>query len=367
MKIFSIPVTRINWKTSSFLIGTLILALTATPAYIFKFGVDRFQVAFFIFMFFATGMSITLGYHRLFSHITFQAHWAVRLFTVLFGAAAFENSVLLWCSEHRRHHKHVDHDDDPYSISKGFFFAHIGWLLFKIDPDPPYDNVADLQRDKIVLWQDRNIYLIGFLMSFVMPAILGYLWNGWLGALGSFLIAGIARVVAVQHSTFFINSMCHTVGSRPYSTRCSARDSWFMALFTFGEGYHNYHHEFQHDYRNGVKPWQYDPTKWAIWLLSKAGLVSKLRRVPSEKILLAELAEAQRQLEVKLGIPDLPAETHSVIKDAYDRLQQIAREWAHHRAEDLEVTREMLKELRLEIRAAIASLRLANQPGFAAA
>ena len=136
------------------------------------------------------------------------------------------------------------------------------------------------------MWQDKYVQWIAVTVSFVFPTLLGYLWNGGAGALGAFLIGGMARVVAVQHSTFFINSACHYIGSRPYSVKCSARDSWFMALFTFGEGYHNYHHEFQYDYRNGVKPWQWDPTKWAIWLLSKLGLVNNLRRVPNEKILL---------------------------------------------------------------------------------
>ncbi len=361
-----IPFHKVNWKTSAFLIGTLVLALTATPVYIWHFGVDWFQVVLFFFMAFATGMSITLGYHRLFSHITFQGHWSVKLFTALFGAAAFENSILLWCSEHRRHHKHVDHEEDPYDISKGFFHAHIGWLLFKIDPDPPFDNVADLEKDPLVAWQHKYIHLIALFMSFVLPALLGYAWGGGRAALGAFLIGGIARVVAVQHSTFCINSMCHTVGRRPYSTRCSARDSWIMAIFTFGEGYHNYHHEFQHDYRNGVKPWQYDPTKWGIWLLQKVGLASKLRTVPSERILLAELAEAQRQLQAKLDLPNLPAETHGIISDTYERLQQTAREWAHHRAEDLEVTREMLAELRAELKIALNSLRMADQPSFSA-
>lgn len=293
-----IPVHRINWITSVFLFGTLLLTLTAVPYYLWKFGIDWFQALFFLFMVAATGMSITLGYHRLFSHHAFSAHWLVRLFTLIFGAAAFENSVLLWASEHRRHHKHVDHDDDPYDITKGFFYAHMGWLLIKLDPEPPFDNVLDLQKDRLVRWQHRNIHLIAVVVSFVIPSLLGWLWAGPVGALGSFLLAGVARVVVVQHMTFCINSLCHTVGNQPYSSRCSARDSWFMALFTFGEGYHNYHHEFQHDYRNGVKPWQWDPTKWTIWLLNKLGLAGQLRRVPTEKIELAEQRERERRLDL---------------------------------------------------------------------
>ena len=286
--ILHLPLDRINWVTSSFLIGTLILTLTAVPLYLYHFGLDWFQVALFFAMLWACGFSLTLGYHRLFSHLTFQASWPIRLLTLIFGAGAFENSVLMWASEHRRHHKHVDHDDDPYCISKGFFHAHIGWLLFKLNNEEPYDNVADLQKDKLVCWQDRHVQWIAVIVSFGLPAVLGFLWNGWLGALGAFLIAGVTRIVVLQHCTFLINSACHTMGRQPYSKKCSARDSLLLALFTMGEGYHNYHHEFQHDYRNGVKPWQFDPTKWLIWTLSKFGLTRNLRRVPPEKILSAE-------------------------------------------------------------------------------
>jgi stearoyl-CoA desaturase (delta-9 desaturase) len=286
--IFQLPSHRINWTTSSFLIGTLVLTLTAVPLYLWHFGLDWFQVTLFFALFCACGFSISLGYHRLFSHITFQAAWPLRLFTLIFGAAAFENSVLMWASEHRRHHKMVDHDDDPYSISKGFFYAHIGWLLFKLNSDEPYDNVADLQRDRLVVWQDRYVQYIAVAVSFILPPILGFVWNGWSGALGAFLLAGVARVVVLQHCTFLINSACHVFGTQPYSTRCSARDSFFLALFTFGEGYHNYHHEFQYDYRNGVKPWNFDPTKWIIWTLSKLGLTRNLRKVPADRILAAE-------------------------------------------------------------------------------
>ena len=131
------PFDRINWTTSSFLIGTLVLSLTIVPWYLWQFGLDIFQVSLFFFMLAATGFSISLGYHRLYSHLTFQARRPVQLFTLIFGAGAFENSALMWASEHRRHHKHVDHDDDPYSISKGFLYAHIGWLIFKLNGDPP--------------------------------------------------------------------------------------------------------------------------------------------------------------------------------------------------------------------------------------
>ncbi|HVF70945.1 MAG TPA: fatty acid desaturase [Chthoniobacterales bacterium] len=287
-----IPFDRINWITSSFLIGTFLLSITAVPLYLWFFGFDWFHFAVFGVLVSVTAVSITLGYHRLFSHISFRAKLPIRLFVLIFGAGAFENSVLLWASEHRRHHKHVDHDEDPYDISKGFFHAHIGWLLFKLLPEPPFDNVNDLQKDNLILWQHRHIHLLAALVSFGLPTLLGFWWDGWVGALGGFLIGGVLKVVVVQHCTFFINSACHTIGRQPYSTRCSARDSLLMAVLTFGEGYHNYHHEFQHDYRNGVKPWHWDPTKWLIWTLSKLGLAGALRRVPAETI---ESAMASRR------------------------------------------------------------------------
>jgi len=344
-----IPFEKVNWTTSSFLIGTLLLTLTAVPIYIWNFGLDWFQVALFFIMLSACGFSITLGYHRLFSHLSFKAHWSVRLFTLVFGAAAFENSALLWACEHRTHHKHVDHEDDPYDISKGLFHAHIGWLLFKLKPFPPFDNVNDLKKDSLVMWQHRYVQYIGAFVAFILPAMAGYAWNGWHGALGSFLIAGVARVVFLQHCTFCINSLCHTIGRQPYSSKCSARDSWITAIVTFGEGYHNYHHEFQHDYRNGVKAWQFDPTKWIIWTLSKCGLASNLRRVPREKILLAELAEAHSRIVATIEAPHITATTRAYLTAAMERIHATFAEWNHLREQRLEVTKENLAKLRHEI------------------
>jgi stearoyl-CoA desaturase (Delta-9 desaturase) len=335
----------VNWSTSSFLIGTLLLTLTAVPAYIWRYGLDAFQTGLFLVLFISTGLSITLGYHRLFSHRSFHAAWPVRLFTLLFGAAAFENSALRWAADHRRHHKHVDHDEDPYDISKGFFHAHIGWILFRYQEDTPLDVVKDLQDDKLVQWQHRHYYAIAGVISFLLPTLLGWIWGGPQGALGSFLIAGVARVVFVHHMTFFINSLCHTLGGQPYSSRCSARDSSIMALFTFGEGYHNFHHAFQHDYRNGVRAWQWDPTKWTIWVLHVLGLVRELRRVPEERILLAQIAEQERQLAARLESRPLaitePIRTR--LQAAQARLQEAFQHW-----EELEVQYRRTVERKLE-------------------
>lgn len=366
---FRLPATRINWTTSSFLIGTAIISVTAVPLYLWHYGIDTFQVVMFFAFAIATGLSITLGYHRLFSHLAFKAKWPVKLFTLIFGAAAFENSALDWCSDHRRHHKHVDGDEDPYDISKGFWYAHIGWLLFKLNAEPPRDNIKDLERDKMVVWQENNYLLIAISACFVLPAFLGWLHDGWLGALGGFLLSGVARVFFVQHMTFFINSLCHTVGRRPYSTNCSARDSALMAVFTFGEGYHNYHHEFQHDYRNGVKWWQWDPTKWSIWTLEKLGLTSDLRRVPEDRILLAQLTEARRQLDARLdcSVKPLSAQLYSMFEASRKRMDELQVQWGELKEEyqgrvdmQIEQFNAKLTEIRRELRHALSLLEQAG-------
>jgi stearoyl-CoA desaturase (delta-9 desaturase) len=363
-----LPWRLVHWPNSLFLMGTLLVTLTAVPAYIWQVGLDAFQVALFLLFFVATGLSITLGYHRLFSHRSFKAAWPVRLFTVVFGAAAFENSVLCWAADHRRHHKFVDQEDDPYDISKGFFHAHIGWILFKLKPDTSLEYVNDLQRDRLLLWQHRHYHAIAILAGFALPALLGWVWNGGTGALGAFLIAGVARVVFVQQMTFFINSLCHSIGRQPYSSRCTARDSALMALFTFGEGYHNFHHAFQHDYRNGVKPWQFDPTKWSIWLLHKLGLVGQMRRVSQERILVAEIAEQQRRLAEKLDArPHLLAEPircrlHAAqvrLQQAFGHWEQLEEQYRQALEKKLEASREKLAELRREFREAKDRVRAA--------
>src|SRR6266849_3388643 len=161
MKMFRIPTARINWPTSLFLIGTLALSLTAVPLYVWWYGLDWFQVVLFLVFLFGSGLSITLGYHRLFAHLAFRASWPVRAATLVFGAASFEGSALEWVSDHRRHHKHVDHEDDPYDITRGFFHAHVGWLLFKLKPGRPMENVGDLESDRLLSWQHRYCVPLG--------------------------------------------------------------------------------------------------------------------------------------------------------------------------------------------------------------
>jgi stearoyl-CoA desaturase (Delta-9 desaturase) len=225
-------------------------------------------------------LSITAGYHRLFAHRTYEAAPWVRVAVLLFGAASVQNSALSWANLHRSHHAHIDRDGDPYNIQDGFVWAHIGWVLYETK-GADADRARDLERDPLVMWQHRHYVPLAIGMGALLPMGLGALWGD---ALGGLLIAGFARLVLQYHATFATNSVAHTLGSKPYDLTTSARDSFVTALFTFGEGYHNYHHRFPNDYRNGVQPWHFDPTKWLIYGLSLVGATRNLRRIPKERV-----------------------------------------------------------------------------------
>jgi len=321
---------RMNWPNTTFLVSTFVLAITIVPWYLWTHGIDLFQILLFTFFYFATGMSITLGYHRLYSHRAFKASPLVEWWTVFFGAGAFEGSVLDWSADHRRHHKYVDQDEDPYDINKGFFYAHCGWLLLSSKEPTVLDNVGDMKKSRLLMFQHNHYLPVAFGMGFGLPALIGWCWGGGSAALASLLVSGLLRAVVVQHFTFFINSFCHMIGTRPYDTGTTARDSAIMALFTYGEGYHNYHHKFQTDYRNAIKPWGYDPTKWAIWALDKVGLTSNLRRIPAEKILAAEILEQQRRLDKHLLAAKESSMPESILESLHasqERLSQAMKDW----------------------------------------
>jgi stearoyl-CoA desaturase (delta-9 desaturase) len=229
------------------------------------------------------GLSITGGYHRLFAHRSYRAALPLRLFYLLFGAASFQNSALRWSADHRTHHRYTDRDEDPYDARRGFWWSHIGWVFYRT-PEPDFQNVADLRADFWVRLQDRAYLPIGLLVGFALPTLIAASWGDpW----GGLLLAGFLRLALQYQATFSINSLAHRVGRRPYSTRTSARDSALAAVITLGEGYHNFHHRFPADYRNGVRFFHFDPTKWWLWTMSRLGLARDLRRTPPEAILQA--------------------------------------------------------------------------------
>ena len=259
--------------------------------YLAVFHFSWWTVGFACIWMAACSISVTGGYHRLFAHPTHKAAWPLRLFYLLFGAAAVQNSALKWSSDHRKHHTHTDEEKDPYNARRGFLWSHCGWIFFESNEKSDLSNVPDLARDPLVRFQHHAYVPIAVVFCVVLPAALGFLWGDPIGAL---LCAGFLRLVLQWHATFSINSFAHLIGTQPYSKRTTARDSWVTALLSLGEGYHNYHHRFQGDYRNGVRWWQFDPTKWFLWVMSKVGLARDLRRMPPEAIKDARLrASAQ--------------------------------------------------------------------------
>ena len=274
----------LNVINSSFLVGMPLLAIFGVVFYSIEYGISWVEPIIFVSFYLACGLSITAGYHRLFSHRTHKAAWPMRLFYALFGAAAFQNSAIKWCSDHRRHHLKTDEEEDPYSVKKGFMWAHMGWVMVD-QGEEIVEHVEDLQEDKILAWQDRHIFLIGFLVGIVLPGVVGFLAIGGMhGFLGGMIYGGFLRVVVVHHATFLINSAAHTWGTQPYSTANTSRDSPILSFFTFGEGYHNFHHTFQADYRNGHKWYHWDPSKWWIKVASWIGMTKDLHRIPKKSI-----------------------------------------------------------------------------------
>lgn len=339
----------INWVPAIVLLSTLFLAIAIVPWYLWTHGVGMgVWVAFAILMAW-TGLSITAGYHRLWSHKSYEAHPVVKYILLLGATLAIESSVFDWCSGHRSHHRHVDDEyDDPYSSRRGFWFSHMGWMLRKY-PSGQYDykNIPDLKKDKLLALQHKYYGFWVIATNVVVLAMIGWITGDMLG---TFLIAGLLRLVLTHHFTFFINSLCHMFGTRPYTDENTARDNGLLAIVTWGEGYHNYHHYFQYDYRNGVKWWQYDPTKWIIGLLAKVGLASNLKRVDDLTIKHAELTMQFKRAQERIatgGEPSLDerlAAFKERISAEYDEFTKTVEEWQALKAKAIELKRAELAD-----------------------
>jgi stearoyl-CoA desaturase (delta-9 desaturase) len=253
-------------------LGTIFLV----PIFAYFIGYSWLDWIMFIILYTISGLGITVGYHRLMAHRSFKCRDWVKGGLLIAGGLALQNSALKWSADHIRHHARCDQEEDPYNAKLGFWYSHCGWLFWK-DPYRSEKYAARLKKDPLVMWQHRHYYTI-VIGGLILPLVVGFLYDGWLSGLSCFLLAGLGRTFFVLNSTFFINSICHLWGTQPHGTSDSSRDSWVVSLLTFGEGYHNYHHMYQSDYRNGPKWYNFDPSKWLIWSLSKLGLAYDLRR-----------------------------------------------------------------------------------------
>jgi len=250
-------------------------AVIAIPTFGYLIGYTWLDWTLFVLLYIITGLGITVGYHRLMSHRSFDCPDSVKVALMIAGGWALQNSALKWASDHIRHHANCDQEMDPYNAQRGFWYSHCGWLFYN-DPRTNEKYTSRLRQDRVVMWQHRY-YIHIVLVGLALPFFIGVLYSDWLGGIGCFLLAGVGRTFAVLNSTFCINSICHLWGKQPHGQFDSSRDSWWVSLLTFGEGYHNYHHTYQSDYRNGPYWYNFDPSKWLIFGLSRIGLAASLR------------------------------------------------------------------------------------------
>lgn len=240
-------------------------------------------------MYLISGLGITVGYHRFFTHKSFETPRFMQALLAIAGSMALEGSVLKWAAVHRSHHQHSDDDHDPHSphthgagvwnAIRGMWHAHMGWL-FRSHSISLQKYVVDLRRDRLITTMSA-LFPLWVLLGLLIPAVLGGLmtWS-WTGVLLGFIWGGLVRIFLVHHVTWSINSVCHIWGSRPFNSHDESRNNFVFGVLGLGEGWHNNHHAFPTSARHGLRWWQLDISYLTILAMSRVGLASKIR-VPS--------------------------------------------------------------------------------------
>jgi stearoyl-CoA desaturase (delta-9 desaturase) len=255
--------------------------------------------------------AIGAGYHRYFAHRAYKTSRVVQFLLAFLAQTSAQRGALWWAAKHRRHHRHSDTALDVHSPRQhGFFNAHVGWIFMPRHDATDYDTIADFARYPELVWLDRRPYLPALLLS-----VLAWLIAGWPG-----LVVGFCwSTVLLWHATFAINSLAHVVGRRRYVTGDDSRNNWFLAIVTMGEGWHNNHHAYQSSVRQGFRWWEYDPTFYALKLLSWFGIVWDLHTAP-ETVVKGEqrlgrkvVEKVARQLAGAFPIERIAAQTHETL------------------------------------------------------
>lgn len=236
-------------------------------------AVDWLDVTLMLVFYVISGLGITVGYHRMLTHKSFETHsWLKRLFLIM-GSMAFEGSPIAWASTHIQHHAHSDGEDDPHSPLEGLWHAHMGWLFHHKENVDVYGTW--LKRDPDVVWASRTWLLwagLGLLIPFLIAGWSGLIWGG------------LVRVFLTHHVTWSVNSICHTFGGRDYQTRDASRNNFIVGLLAFGEGWHNNHHAFPRSAFHGLRWWQIDISAYVIRGLEATGLVWNVYRVKEKDL-----------------------------------------------------------------------------------
>ncbi|MQA14178.1 MAG: acyl-CoA desaturase [Pseudonocardiaceae bacterium] len=262
------------------------LALLLAVPFAWGWGLGWVDVALFVGTYLISCLGVTVGYHRHFTHSAFKAKRWLRVTLAIVGSTAMQGPLLHWVADHRRHHAFSDKEGDPHSpwlfgtspvaLAKGFWHAHMGWL-FSRDLTNPRRFVPDLMRDRVLV-RVSNLFWLWTALWLVVPAVVGGLvtWSWW-GALTAFFWAGLVRVSFLHHITWAVNSVCHMIGRRPFSTRDKAANFWPMAILSAGESWHNLHHADPTCARHGVLRGQIDMSARVIWLFEKLGWAYNVR------------------------------------------------------------------------------------------
>ena len=271
-----------------------IVGLVVAMVLLWGWGFSPTALGLMLGMYLITGLGITVGYHRLFTHRSFETSGFVEAVLGVLGSMAVEGPVLKWVAQHRCHHQHSDADGDPHSpnqhgtgvlgVLRGLWHAHVGWVF---QPDVPnlMRYVGDLNRSKLI----RVISLLfplWALAGMAIPAVLGgVITLSWSGALLGFIWGGLVRILLVHHLTWSVNSVCHLWGTRPFHTNDQSRNNLLFGILALGEGWHNNHHAFPTSARHGLRWWQLDISYGLIRALALLGLAWKVRVPPVDTLL----------------------------------------------------------------------------------
>lgn len=269
------------------------LGLIAAMILLWHVAFSWVYLALLIGMYALTAMGVTIGFHRLFTHRSFQTPRWVSFVLGVCGSMAVQGPVLMWTAVHRQHHQHSDDEGDPHSphlhgetvigALRGFLHAHMGWMF--ADEAQDFDRyIPDLKRDRVLRVVDR-LFPLWVALGLVLPAALGGLltWS-WTGVLLGFIWGGLVRVFIGHHITWSINSVCHIWGSRPFRSNDESRNNVLFGFLAFGEGWHNNHHAFPTSARHGLRWWQFDMSYEIIRVMSWLGLARAIRVPTAERM-----------------------------------------------------------------------------------
>ena len=270
-----------------------LLALLAAAPFAWGWGLGWHDIVLAFAFYVVSGLGISAGYHRYFTHLSFKARRPLRIALAVAGSLAFEGPVLNWVADHRRHHKYSDREGDPHSpwrfgsdwkaLAKGLGFAHMGWM-FEGNRTSKEKFCPDLLADRTI--RRISASFIGFAAaSLLLPALAGGLWSmSWQGALTALFWAGLVRIALLQHVTWSINSICHTFGKEEFAVRDKARNVAWLAIASFGESWHNLHHADPTCARHGVLKGQIDISARLIWIFEKFGWVYNVRWPSADRL-----------------------------------------------------------------------------------